>query len=193
MLIKLQLCRYYRHNRKSKREERLVLEQGLSVPPPPPCAALPLPPPVQRLTVMPLAPLPQPFVFTLPPNTAGQACSIRPPPPLLPRPLFLPDTTGPQVEPLLPAAPFRPLPSSIPRSTRWYQKKKREREEAGIYCKKYQRVKETMMCRRCGKERSSDSHHQYYGNWYCQETVGMPYGQWLMQFADKGYGRKKKD
>ncbi|XP_057686294.1 uncharacterized protein LOC130912315 isoform X2 [Corythoichthys intestinalis] len=82
------------------------------------------------------------------------------------------------------------LNPSLPTATFYYRKRKREREIAGIFSRKYVRKSEVIHCKACKKDRKSDGHHHHYGNWYCQETASQTLDEWREAMAAKGYGRK---
>lgn len=71
--ISLSICDvlYYRYNRRSKGQEKEVLEQGITLPTPPIPSSDDLPPAQKELCLT--QPQTQPHVFVLPTNTAGEA------------------------------------------------------------------------------------------------------------------------
>lgn len=71
MLIHLFI--FFRFNRRGKKQDRHVLEQGTAPPKPPVTAATSLPPPLQKPSNLPTKNKGDVHEFSLPPNTAGTA------------------------------------------------------------------------------------------------------------------------
>ncbi|XP_062842256.1 uncharacterized protein LOC134301486 [Trichomycterus rosablanca] len=84
-----------------------------------------------------------------------------------------------------------PRKPDVPYTTQWYRKKKMQNEKAGIHTRKYVRYTDTVMCKKCQKERKPPTHQQYYGNWYCEETATVPFADWMAKLSARGYGKKK--
>jgi hypothetical protein len=71
-------------------------------------------------------------------------------------------------------------PDSLPRSTRWYRKKREEKKAAGELVRQYKvrRTTKVYTCSRCGRSRTPDTHRQYYGQWYCPSTATESFEEW---------------
>ncbi|CAL9693874.1 unnamed protein product [Knipowitschia caucasica] len=84
------------------------------------------------------------------------------------------------------------LPSTdIPYTTQVYQRKKQKEEESGKRKRSYVRKSDTILCKQCGKNRDPNSHHQYFGNWYCEATAAQSLDEWRKEMEGRGYGQKK--
>lgn len=216
-MITFVILRYSRHTKSNERE---ILTQGIHTPDAPMTAPDRLPPALQKEQSLQHGSNDRPFVFNLPPNTAGMAKTrsgpqipeiILPPPPALtsiaepgqssrPPPVILPASAAfqpimfivaPQGQTVtLPAALPTPKPS-VPYTTEYYRKKKQEREQMGLKSRKYVRKTEVILCKKCNKERKPPSHLQYFGNWYCEETATEPFTEWRAALQTRGYGKKR--
>ena len=181
----------FRFNKRSKNQERQVLEQGITLPPPPQTTCEPLP------STTPLGPsclptpqIPNTFPFHFPPNTAGEAKTRRPILPVgCPLMFVQSQPTSPQTSTSTPGAQStKPL---IPRSTLSYRKRRDERQFAGETRKRYKERSGLSKCSKCGQPRI-DGHIQYYGNWFCPTTSVVSYEEWKADFVQKKAYKKKK-
>lgn len=78
----------------------------------------------------------------------------------------------------------------VPYTTHCYWKRKLVKEKDGICTRKYVRRSEAIQCRKCNKDRIMSTHHQYFGNWYCEETETKPFDVWKAELIKRGYGKK---
>lgn len=44
----------------------------------------------------------------------------------------------------------------------------------------------------CKKPKVAPSHRQYFGNWYCEETIGESYEDWTERMRLRGYTSRKR-
>ena len=138
----------------------------------------PLPAATAKPASLPAVNFPAPFTHILPENTTGQA-NVRGnsvPPPAFPVTAVQPIQLAPLPQmPMLPAYPMLIMPSVEPhahqsRSQYYYNKRKQEKELAGVKSRKYTRSTNPIVCGKCGKPRDPSLHKQYFGNWYCTTT-----------------------
>ena len=182
-----------RFNQKSKNEERTILEQGITIVPPPMTssealpAALHLPAELESGTG-------ERHQFTFPVNAAGRAKQSRRP--ILPRP-----SVQSHPAPIIPA-PIAAIQTGsisveheqhvpIPSSTMAYRRKRQHLEETGDVKRPRYKRKTGTTCGQCGMERVAPSHRQYYGKWWCETKADMPYDQWVA--AHKEHRSKDKN
>ncbi|XP_070539241.1 uncharacterized protein [Ptychodera flava] len=74
--------------------------------------------------------------------------------------------------------------SSLPESAsvRWHKIVKFDKESARVW---------KTVCQECHQP-TNVNHRQYYGNYYCPNTMKMPYDEWKQQFVDRGDNKRKK-
>ncbi|KAG1697718.1 hypothetical protein GQR58_005949 [Nymphon striatum] len=166
-----------KHSQREKRQERVVLSQGLLLSNPPMTASNPLPPAKDLLTALPRATEEEQHQFLLPANTVGLAkTKARQLAKIIPRPSFF-----------LPAAPLLMSPCStgslaavesnvlpnLPyaKSTFTYRKKK------GCPTRSYNRKSTPHLCRKCGHP-FSEGHRVYFGAIYCPLIATQPVDDW---------------
>ncbi|KAL5019738.1 hypothetical protein ScPMuIL_002636 [Solemya velum] len=82
--------------------------------------------------------------------------------------------------------------SSTPRSTAWYQRKKEGQMKEGQNVRRYKKRKEVTTCSKCKKDRLPETHHQHFGNWYCQETATETFEEWKARMVEKKYTSRKR-
>lgn len=76
-------------------------------------------------------------------------------------------------------------------TTQWSRKKKlKEEQKQGRKKRKYVRKSSSTICHKCEQERDPATHHQYFGNWYCQATAQIPFEEWKKAPEERGYGKK---
>ncbi|XP_071501526.1 uncharacterized protein [Diadema antillarum] len=191
------------HDKRSKREERTVLEMGVSVPRPPLTTTRPLPAATDRPHTMPTPPTDQQFQFRTVPNTAGQATTRR-------KTTHQVNTAAPQVNPIIiqiqptsapsPIHPATPAsqPRNMPcppvftaRSTKSYWKQREEKE--GKERKTYKPRTKPTICSQCKLVRDSEHHTQYYGKWYCGHTQQMSLDEWKELMAERRKAKKEEE
>ncbi|KAK7940034.1 hypothetical protein WMY93_003360 [Mugilogobius chulae] len=80
----------------------------------------------------------------------------------------------------------------VPYTTQLYQQKKQKEEESGKRKRSYTRKSDTILCKYCEKDRNPATHHQYFGNWYCEATATQSLAEWRKDMEGRGYGRKKQ-
>ena len=207
-----------RYNKKEKKNEQQVLEQGIRLPRPDMTSKEALLTATTRPATLPTVNFAVPFTYTLPENTAGQAKVRGNPsqPVISPSPLQSqvqsmhlpvqlaqsPLTRLPQYPVLImpPSAALSqvgslpmPEPQTMSRSRHYYLKRKQEKELAGVTMRKYVRSLKPIVCGKCGQPRNAENHKQYFGNWYCQTKESVSYEEWRENQMKKGYGKKKKD
>lgn len=203
-LNKLTITQWY--NKRVKAQERQMLEQSIRLPLPPMQSAQALP--EVRVPATHTVPVPpdQQHEFHLPPVTKGTARKrLFSPPAESPA---NPDSTCPRVLiPIRPKPGTDSLPESDPqspaeaksstptlaRTTAWYRKKVDKKKEAGEYVRQYTRTpKPTYSCHRCGELRTSEKHHQYYGQWYCATTMTESLEEWRSSREKSRMEKKRK-
>jgi hypothetical protein len=82
---------------------------------------------------------------------------------------------------------------TIPYTTQRYRDKMAKKVEAGGFKRKYKKKTNVVLCKRCGKDKKSPTHTQYFGNVYCQETATVSLEEWKIDLiVTKGYGQKKQ-
>lgn len=202
------VVKYSRYNKKEKKKELDVIQQGIRLVQPEMASSQPLPPAAAKPASLPTVNFPAPFTHTLPQNSAGQANvrgNQRALPVISPVPLPIQPTTQRLMLPHHPVLMVPPdqqqhpqvaVPSSSShqsRSTYYYNKRKQEKELTGVRTRKYTRSDNPIVCGKCGKTRDPALHRQYFGNWFCQTTEKVTYEQWKENFTSKGYGKKKKN
>jgi len=89
------------------------------------------------------------------------------------------------------SVPSTAVPSNVPYTTQRYRKRKHEKEQEGIFKRKYDR-KKTPTCKKCGQDRIPPTHIQYFMNWFCGVTATTSLEDWKQELSKKGYGRKNK-
>ena len=187
-------------HRRFKKEEQLVLEQGVAMPEAPMTASEPLPPALSQPATFPSGDAADEHQFHLPDNKTGsakagrqkvsRAQAARTPPTMLPasagqlvtngigrRPLFMPALAAgiPSTSASLPH-PTSVQEVSEPangtsRSTQAYRRKRAEMEKEGtVICQRYRRKAGTTYWQ-CGKERLPENHRQCFGSWWCAEMA----------------------
>ncbi|KAK1888653.1 Halotolerance protein 9 [Dissostichus eleginoides] len=82
--------------------------------------------------------------------------------------------------------------SNVPYTTQQYRKRKEEREQSGSGKRKYVKKTDTIICKKCNKDRKPPAHLQYFGNWYCQQPETQSYEDWRAVLEQRGYGEKKR-
>ena len=178
------------YNARAKRQERLLLEQGLKTVRPPIEASRELPPARVRAEPTEPAPLPpeQGHQFRLPAITVGESSRVKRrlwpsssqvPPPVptagAPGPVFIlpaPQTTQPGTQPQ-PSTSFGQSRTNI-----WYHAQQEKRKSKGQNVRAYKRTKAGFTCKKCGNLRTSEKHTQYYGQWYCADTDKETLEEW---------------
>ncbi|XP_070539244.1 uncharacterized protein [Ptychodera flava] len=75
--------------------------------------------------------------------------------------------------------------SSLPESTsaRWHKIVKFDKESARVW---------KTVCQECHQP-TNVNHRQYYGNYYCPNTMKISYDEWKQQFVDRGDNRGKRN
>ena len=200
------VVKYSRYNKKEKKKELDVIQQGIRLVQPEIASSQPLPAAAAKPASLPTVNFPALFTHTLPQNTAGQANvrgNQRGLPVISPVPLPIQSTTQMLMlphHPVLMVPPDQqqhlqvPVPSSSRDQSRpnyYYYKRKQEKELTGVRSRKYTRSDNPIVCGKCGKTRDPALHRQYFGNWYCQTTEEVTYEQWKENFKSKGYKKKK--
>lgn len=202
------VVKYSRYNKKEKKKELDVIQQGIRLVQPEMASSQPLPAEAAKPASLPTVTFPAPFTHTLPQNTAGKANvrgNQRALPVISPVPLPIQPTTQMLMLPHNPVLMVPPhqqqhpqvaVPSSSShqsRRTYYYNKRKQEKELTGVRTRKYTRSDNPIVCGKCGKTRDPALHRQYFGNWFCQTTEKVTYDQWKENFTSKGYGKKKQN
>lgn len=184
--------------------EHDVLGFRFALPPPRLEAAEPLPDACVPTPAgdIPHVPEDQQHQFTLPPNTAGQAGRRKPR--KVPIPPLSQQSTAPttqdikplQDDPYISPDMYQDLRPKA-KSTAWYQRKQRKRQEAGELVRRYKPRTSVSKCSKCGKLRTAEQHTQYYGSWYCAATATETMEQWRSSREkcrhDKKNKKEKKD
>lgn len=175
--------------RREKKRDKETLQQGIPPPPQEAVAEQPLPEAVPLPSKLPQVAFPFPFTFVLPENTAGtatlRACpTVRQPYliPLQPKPIVPRSAVfiQPQVRV---SAPFT-VPQTITVPSNSSQKRSKKHQDEGNKMSSYQKK-----CSYCGKPREPLNHRQYYGNWYCKNTMTEDYDTWKKHHQNS---RKRK-
>lgn len=164
-----------------------MLEQGLQLQSLPKIAPEALPLPLHKpVTLLKEIPEENKHTFPVQPNTAGHSTKVR-------RKIVLPDEPPAHV-PIEPSPKVTVIPQvrisdapllHTPYSTKHYRKRKLEQEHAGMFKRAYTRTATVKLCRRCGQDKASGGHRQYYGNIYCPTSCDKSYEEWLEQFSGK--------
>lgn len=187
-----------RYNKKEKKKEQQVLEQGIRLRRPDITSKEPLLPAATRPATLPTVNFAVLFTYTFPENTAGQAkvCGNPSQPVISPSPLqrpvqsmHLPVQLAQSSLPQLPQYPVlimpplaalseagslpMPEPQTMSRSRHYYLKRKQEKELADVTTRKYVRSSKPIVCGKCGQPRNAKNHKQYFGNWYCKTRVSL--------------------
>jgi len=141
-------------------------------------AAEPLSPPVHRVPVTELPPIPPHHAHQFPgPMCLAGGASVK-------RRLLLP-----KIEDMFTAIPIKTPKPSVPpvaKSTLWYKQKQDKKQAAGELVKRYtkQRSSNTYTCRKCGAIQLPPDHTQYYDSLFCLRTSLVSLEEWR---------RKKKE
>ncbi|KAK7922385.1 hypothetical protein WMY93_009287 [Mugilogobius chulae] len=167
------------YNKRERKQERSVLEQGI-IAPATKITSASLPPAAVTKPVVPRADNPMCLYFhqtQQPLQTVSLALQCAPLPPrfILPAPSLVPKHQG-----------------QVPYTTQLYQQKKQKEEESGKRKRSYTRKSDTILCKYCEKDRNPATHHQYFGNWYCEATATQSLAEWRKDMEGRGYGRKKQ-
>ncbi|XP_041859650.1 uncharacterized protein LOC121651452 [Melanotaenia boesemani] len=202
--------------RRCKAQERDILKQGIPAQQAPMAAPAKLPAALQKGQTVAFGTLAQPHLFVLPPNTAGQAqlkerpqhqappqqfvfIQRAPPAPLpvmVPRLPAMPKPSNIANTPIYisipPSSPTQSTPQAVPYTTQQYRRRKMEAEQAGISKRKYSKKTDIIVCSKCQKDRKPQTHRQYFGNWYCEETETQSYEEWRALLEKREYGKRKK-
>jgi hypothetical protein len=153
--------------KKTAAEGIRILEQGISLPLPPMTATRTLPPLRPKPLPMLKAPIPPSHAhkFVLPPITAGTGGARKP-------------VTKMPVEKLSPT--FVSQYPDLPKSTLWYQRKQLQKKSAGecVRLNTRRRPTQAYTCKKCGKVRSNQTHKQFSGYWWCEETSTETESDW---------------
>lgn len=62
----------------------------------------------------------------------------------------------------------------------------------GQNVRRYKKRKEVTTCSKCKKDRLPETHHQHFGNWYCQETATETFEEWKARMVEKKYTSRKR-
>ena len=174
-------------NSRTKHQERQMLEQGLRLPLSHMTSSGPLPPAIPRLTAADIAPVPEHLQhpFKLPPITIGTAMARSR--------HGVPSETPPNPESVFPRTVIV-LPPPLPKTTLWYHKRQHTKQRAGevIRRNKTRRETHTYTCGKCGLVRTSETHSQYYGSWYCAVTAPQSYEEWRSSREKCRLGKKQQ-
>ena len=185
-----------RFSARGKRRERDTLEQGLKLQGAPSTASAPLPVALSKPEQLNTGTGPS-HKFVLPQNTSGQNKKIR-------RQIFkekpamlcvVPIQPAPQTTTTSISAKTTP-PPPVPYSTKSYRKHKLLDEEAGVRKRPYTKSAEMVVCKKCGMDRKSEGHSQYYGNIFCPtyyRAMAITYEEWRASLQARGYGQKKSN
>lgn len=182
----------HRYNNTSKKEEKQVLVQGITLAPPPMAAQRPLPAPVDRPHTLsaPVHDEQHAFSFRTPENTAQQAKMRHPTFVLIPS-----STPLVNIPPQRPRfVKIAPRPPPMARSTLHYRLKvEREQADSGSQkTKKYKPRTKGTTCGKCKKLRDNSTHSQYYGVWFCEETATESKEQWLRSQEERRRAKKEE-
>ena len=162
--------------------DRQVLMQGISFQQPTQVSSGPALKPLSRPEVLPTRKAQQ-HVFHLPVLSSNCAMLHR-----LLHHLFLRSTYS---KPAGIVQSSAVLTSSVPYTTQRYRKRKLDEERAGLKERKYERKAVGFQCKRCGKDRQSEGHEQYFGNIFCRATSSISFEEWKANLVTKNYGKKK--
>ena len=190
---------YLRYNKKEKKKELDIIQQGIRLPKPLMVSSQPLPAASAKPASLPTVNFPATLTQTLPDNTAGQA-NVRgnsAPPPAIsvnaaqsPAPLPIQSASYPIL--IMPSVEGGAAVIAHSQSQFYYIKRKQDKELSGVKSRKYTRSANPIVCGTCGQPRDASLHKQYFGNWYCKSTQTETFEEWRENFKSKGYGKKKK-
>ncbi|CAH1242386.1 Hypp6644 [Branchiostoma lanceolatum] len=200
--------------RRQKKQLATVLNLGLKQPSASAVSAVPTPHPRSKPErIMPA--ITQPYVFSYPVNTTGQATNIRrgsAPTVVMVTPQQLGRGYIPPVAAQVPSAPVQPVvfvtpqqlgpgyippvaaqvPSApMPRSTKSYYKKRALEEEQGHYRRKYTRKAGGITCSLCGKPKTKEfGHSRFGGEPFCESASTQSKEEWLAQKRAEAAAKK---
>ncbi|XP_075333982.1 uncharacterized protein LOC142391794 [Odontesthes bonariensis] len=187
--------------RRQKSQEKSVLSQGMTATNPIPLAPDQLPPPKEKLGLLPSTSGPR-HEFVLPPNLEGQAPVLRPgrrPAAATRVQSILPTSTAPDtaqpVQFIMLTAPGASTPSAGPAPpilppaapvSRFTERNKRRRaleEESGVQKRKYVRGIGYNTCSQCGHPKTKEFGHSRHGNkTFCSRASnGKTLEEWLAE------------
>ncbi|XP_075308533.1 uncharacterized protein LOC142370003 [Odontesthes bonariensis] len=187
--------------RRQKSQEKSVLSQGMTATNPIPLAPDQLPPPKEKLGLLPSTSGPR-HEFVLPPNLEGQAPVLRPgrrPAAATRVQSILPTSTAPDTaQPVQfimltapgastpsagPAPPILPPAAPVSRFTERNRRRRALEEESGVQKRKYVRGMGYNTCSQCGHPKTKEFGHSRHGNkTFCSRASnGKTLEEWLAE------------
>ncbi|XP_071962853.1 uncharacterized protein [Antedon mediterranea] len=173
LFAKLQLMEINRttliqwYNRTSKKQERQVLESGISATIPKLVSDKTLLEPLTKPAVLNVHTSAPSFTFVLPKNTSGLATQGNRPSIPVPGEIAKPPPSVPEAS-----------STRIPRTTLLYRKRVAKDISEGKPIKIYKPRTSAIVCSKCKQPRLNKNHTQYYGNWYCAATSDVTFKEW---------------
>ncbi|XP_071959982.1 uncharacterized protein [Antedon mediterranea] len=181
------------YNRTSKKQERQVLESGISATKPKLVTSRALPEPLIKPAVLYTLTIAPSFTFVLPESTVGQATvrnktSI----PVPPGKMAIPPLPSTSSAPAASSSSSLPVERPIPRSVAYYRKQAANRIAEGKQVKRYKPRTSVSVCSQCKQPRLMESHAQYFGTWYCAAKSNQTMEDWKTAMAAQRRLRKQQ-
>ncbi|XP_071963285.1 uncharacterized protein [Antedon mediterranea] len=181
------------YNRTSKKQERQVLESGISAIKPKLVTSRALPEPLIKPAVLYTSTIAPSFTFVLPESTVGQATvrnktSI----PVPPGKMAIPPLPSTSSAPAASSSSSLPVETPIPRSVAHYRKQAAKRIAEGKQVKRYKPRTSVSVCSQCKQPRLMENHAQYYGTWYCAAKSNQTMEEWKTAMAAQRRLRKQQ-
>ncbi|XP_071949744.1 uncharacterized protein [Antedon mediterranea] len=173
LFAKLQLMEINRttliqwYNRTSKKQERQVLESGISATIPKLVSDKTLLEPLTKPAVLNVHTSAPSFTFVLPKNTSGLATLGNRPSIPVPGEIAKPPPSVPEAS-----------STRILRTTLLYRKRVAKDISEGKPIKIYKPRTSAIVCSKCKQPRLNKNYTQYYGNWYCAATSDVTFKEW---------------
>lgn len=74
-----------------------------------------------------------------------------------------------------------------------YRRKVEKRKKMGEYVRQYNPLWTNQTSAAIAKKpKAAPSHRQFFGNWYCEETIGESYEDWTKRMRLRGYTSRKR-